>query len=171
MLRLDLGSSGPGKYDKAATNADWVPQGTPLAAAALPWIEMLPKKMAHQHCPAPSLKLMQLKSTGPLAQHTPLTVQLAPPPAVQRSANRARPRGGPRSKSQILEADRSSHECSPFSHKILAISSPTTSTQKVSSGEHLSINSMVEDTIARSAAGSPAISVWQRAAIRIPSDR
>jgi hypothetical protein len=47
--------------------------------------------MVHRCCPAPSPKLVQLKSVGPLAQHPHVIVQLALPPAVERPHLDGRP--------------------------------------------------------------------------------
>jgi hypothetical protein len=86
-------------------------------------------------------------------------------------ASQARPDGGPRSRPQILTPGRSSHERHSSTFRNSATTLSTTSTRKVSSGECPSMNSTTEDTIVRIATRSMAISMWQRVAIRIPSDR
>jgi hypothetical protein len=65
----------------------------------------------------------------------------------------------------------SGREHCSYSFQNLATSSSTTSTRKVLSGERPSTNFMVEVTTDRSVASSLTISVWQRVAIHIPSDR
>jgi hypothetical protein len=49
--------------------------------------------------------------------------------------------------------------------------SSTTSTRKVSLGEHLSTNYTAEDTTTKSVATCPTISIWRTTTLCIPSNR
>jgi hypothetical protein len=116
-------------------------------------------------------KVCRASSSASTSHRTASSTPSYPTVTSRRSANRARPGGSPRSRSQILAPDRSSCEHRLSSFRNSTTSSPTTSTQMVSSDEHSSAISTAEDTVERSVASSLTISVGRRAAICTPSNR
>jgi hypothetical protein len=88
-------------------------------------------------------KASSLASASCHAANSVLSCQVA---SSRQLANRARPGGGPRSKSQILAPDHSSCECRSSSFWNFIASSPTTSTWKVSLAERPSTDTVMKDT-------------------------
>jgi hypothetical protein len=184
MLRPDLRNSSSasisGKCDKAAISADRVPQGSPLAAVALTRPSSssatVDRDAAREDDPSalsstkPQTRAAEVRRASNSASASHRAASSAPTYLVA-SSRRARPDGGPRSRLQILMPGHSSLERHSSSFCYSTTSSSTTSTQKVSSGEHPSVNSTAEYTIVQSTVSSLAISVWQREVICIPSDK
>jgi hypothetical protein len=150
----------PPTRSSTSRNIEWDPQWTPLVAAASIWpssssaatdidatredgptalLSSKPQTRAAKVCRSSSYTC-----TSHRAASSTLSCMVA---STRRSASRAQLGCDPRSRSQILTAGHSSRECRSSIFWNLVAILLTTSTWKVSLGEHPSTNSTVVDTI------------------------